>query len=100
MVVIRGPNVRMPSRCAQDVPLGGLWTPPSPASRCVQEANRGLFEPMYGRFTRGKLVIRDCRERARVGGVRSSRSAGSMPRCSSWVAAVGLIDSIIGPPPR
>lgn len=66
MVVIRGPNVRMPSRCAQDVPLGGLWTPPSPASRCVQEANRGLFEPMYGRFTWGKLVIRDCRERARV----------------------------------
>lgn len=44
----------------------GLWTPPSPASRRVQEANRGLFEPMYGRFTWGKLVIRDCRERARV----------------------------------
>lgn len=66
MVVIRGPNVRMPSRCAQDVPRADLWTPPSPASRRVQEANRGLFEPMYGRFTWGKLVIRDCRERARV----------------------------------
>lgn len=36
---------------------------PRPAA--LQEANRGLFDPMYGRFTWGKLVIRACRERAR-----------------------------------
>ncbi len=36
---------------------------PPPAAR--QEANRGLFDPMYARFTWGKLVIQDSRERAR-----------------------------------
>jgi hypothetical protein len=36
---------------------------PLPAAR--QEANRGLFDPMYARFTWGKLVIREAREQAR-----------------------------------
>lgn len=36
---------------------------PRPAA--LQEANRGLFDPMYARFTWGKLVIREARERAR-----------------------------------
>lgn len=36
---------------------------PGPAAR--QEANRGLFDPMYARFTWGKLAILDAREQAR-----------------------------------
>lgn len=36
---------------------------PRPAA--VQEANRGLFDPMYARFTWGKLAIQQTRERAR-----------------------------------
>jgi hypothetical protein len=35
-----------------------------PRSAAVQEANRGLFDPMYARFTWGKIAIRACRERA------------------------------------
>jgi hypothetical protein len=37
-----------------------------PAPTAWHEANRGLFDPMYGRYTWGKLVIRELRERART----------------------------------
>jgi hypothetical protein len=32
----------------------------------LSEARRGTFDPTYGRYTWGKLVIRDLRERARA----------------------------------
>ena len=33
----------------------------------VSEARRGTFDPTYGRYTWGKLAIRDLREQARAG---------------------------------
>ena len=36
-----------------------------PRSAAIQEANRGLFDPMYARFTWGKSAILAVRERAR-----------------------------------
>ena len=55
-----------------------------PRSAAIQEANRGLFDPMYARFTWGKSAILAVRERARRRmGPPISRSGDSTPRCSN-----------------
>jgi hypothetical protein len=72
--------------CAIGLHTGGMTVPEAtrrfeqdaflagPAARA--EAERGTFDPTYGRYTWGKLVIRDLRERA-----RSSWDGGfSLPR--------------------
>ena len=64
-----------------------------PAPTAWHEANRGLFDPMYGRYTWGKLVIRDLRARA-----QEQWGAGfSIPRFHRAVMElgcppIGLID--------
>jgi hypothetical protein len=69
---------------------------PRPAA--VQEANRGLFDPMYARFTWGKLAITDVRERAKarrgkdfdLGAFHAELFAlGSPP--------IGLLDQVVAP---
>jgi Bacterial protein of unknown function (DUF885) len=56
---------------------------PAPTAR--HEANRGLFDPMYGRYTWGKLVLRDARSRAR----QAWGSGYSLPRFHRGVLALG-----------
>jgi hypothetical protein len=67
---------------------------PRPAA--IQEANRGLFDPMYARFTWGKLAIRDCRERARAAW-GSDFSLGRFHAALFELGSppIGLIDGII-----
>jgi hypothetical protein len=51
----------------------------------VSEARRGTFDPTYGRYTWGKLAIRDLRERA-----RSTWGAGfDLPRFHAAMLALG-----------
>ncbi len=70
---------------------------PRPAA--VQEANRGLFDPMYARFTWGKLVIRDVRERARTAwGPRFSLGRFHAALFELGSPPIGLIYSILDTP--
>ncbi len=71
---------------------------PRPAA--VQEANRGLFDPMYARFTWGKLVIQDCRERARAAwGPQFSLGRFHAALFELGSPPIGLLDSIFEPDP-
>ncbi len=66
------------------------------AATARHEANRGLFDPMYGRYTWGKLVIKDVRQRAR----QAWGSGYSLPRFHREVLTlgcppIGLLDSVL-----
>lgn len=67
----------------------------------VSEARRGTFDATYGRYTWGKLAIRDLRERARV-----AWGAGfSLPRLHAAMLElgsppIGLLDSALSTPSR
>ncbi len=69
---------------------------PRPAA--VQEANRGLFDPMYARFTWGKLAIRDCRERARQAwGSEFSLGRFHAAMFELGSPPIGLLDQALAP---
>jgi hypothetical protein len=70
---------------------------PRPAA--IAEANRGLFDPMYARFTWGKLVIRETRERARAAwgsGFSLGRFHAALFELGS--PPIGLIGSVVDRP--
>jgi hypothetical protein len=56
-----------------------------PGPTAEHEANRGLFDPMYGRYTWGKLTIQDVRARAQ----RAWGPGYSLPRFHRAVLALG-----------
>jgi hypothetical protein len=69
-----------------------------PAPTAEHEANRGLFDPMYGRYTWGKLAIREVRARA----ARAWGADYSLPRFHRAVLAlgcppIGLLDTALEP---
>lgn len=69
---------------------------PRPAA--TQEANRGLFDPMYARFTWGKLAIRACRERARQSwGTEFSLGRFHAALFELGSPPIGLIGRIVDP---
>ena len=54
----------------------------------LSEARRATFDPTYGRYTWGKLLIMDLRERARKQWARRFHAcSASTPRCSAWAPA-------------
>lgn len=66
------------------------------AATARHEANRGLFDPMYGRYTWGKLVIKDIRRRAQD----AWGSGYSLPRFHREILAlgcppIGLLNSVL-----
>ncbi|HEX6756407.1 MAG TPA: DUF885 family protein [Mycobacteriales bacterium] len=65
----------------------------------LSEARRGTFDPTYGRYTWGKLVIRDLREQAR----RQWGEGFDLPRfhaamLSLGAPPLGLLDHALGAP--